>query len=352
MFPLKEGHFAAKNQWYIAAWSSEVTRKPIERWIMDEPVAFYRKEDGSAVAVDGRCPHHWFPLGKSELHGDNIRCGYHGLEFAPDGACVAAPFLERVPSACRIKSYAVAERWKWIWIWPGDPALADESMIPDHFEAKLTDASYQAEPALHAEVEARYQLLNDNLLDLTHVEVLHASTIGESGIGRVEEEVESGPTFISSFRTVADAPVPPAFSAFLGNRNADRRFGLKWNLPGLHYGFDSFSAPAPGGQGGEHIGRLNVFHAITPARRNSCHYFAATSRDFAIGDEAVSEIFRGAVAATLDQDVFAAVEVERLLQAGGRPAEMLFRSDATLVKGRRLLEHMIAAERPGEPGIA
>ncbi|MEQ6333758.1 aromatic ring-hydroxylating dioxygenase subunit alpha [Sphingobium sp. MK2] len=344
MFPFKDDHFAPLNRWYIAAWSNELTTTPFERWILDEPVAMYRTEDGQCVAVDGRCPHHLFPLGKSKLNGNNIRCGYHGLEFAPDGSCVAAPFLDHIPSSCRIKSYAVAERWEWVWIWPGDPALADESLIPDHFDIKLTDPAYLAEPARHAEINARYQLINDNLLDLTHVEVLHASTIGEAGVGRVKEEVTSGDGWIKSDRYLPDTSVPPAFQLFLGDQMVDRRFGMKWQMPALHVGYDLFTQPASQGNGA-HVGQLNVFHAVTPARKHACHYFVATSRDFGVEDKNASTMFRAAVSATLDEDMFAAEEVERHLQATSTPRELLFRSDATLVKGRRMLEELMASEK-------
>jgi len=62
MYPLSEGLFAPQDQWYIAAWSDEVSREPIERWILDEPVAFYRLHDGSAIAIGDRCPHLGFPV--------------------------------------------------------------------------------------------------------------------------------------------------------------------------------------------------------------------------------------------------------------------------------------------------
>ena len=75
MCPLWDGLFAPQNRWYIAAWSSEVTREPMERWLLDEPVALYRKEDGQAVALGGRCPHRSFPLGRSRVVGNNIQCG-------------------------------------------------------------------------------------------------------------------------------------------------------------------------------------------------------------------------------------------------------------------------------------
>ena len=91
MYPLPEGCFAPRNQWYVAAWSKDIGREPIERWILDEPVALYRRESGEPVALHGRCPHRSFPLGKSRVFGDNIACGYHGIQFRPDGSCAGIP---------------------------------------------------------------------------------------------------------------------------------------------------------------------------------------------------------------------------------------------------------------------
>jgi len=31
-----------KNAWYVAGWSHEVGRTPLERWITNEPVVLYR----------------------------------------------------------------------------------------------------------------------------------------------------------------------------------------------------------------------------------------------------------------------------------------------------------------------
>ena len=38
-----------REQWWVAATSDEVTRTPMQRWILDYPVVLYRKEDGKAV---------------------------------------------------------------------------------------------------------------------------------------------------------------------------------------------------------------------------------------------------------------------------------------------------------------
>ncbi len=63
--------------------------------------------------------------------GDDLRCMYHGLKFAPSGKCIEIPGSpEKIPTAVRVKSFPVVERHSWVWVWPGDPALADGSLIP------------------------------------------------------------------------------------------------------------------------------------------------------------------------------------------------------------------------------
>ena len=46
-----------KNFWYVAATEDEVGRTPLGREICGEPVALWRQEDGTAVAISDRCPH-------------------------------------------------------------------------------------------------------------------------------------------------------------------------------------------------------------------------------------------------------------------------------------------------------
>src|SRR5579864_1437757 len=106
VYPFQDDLYAARNQWYIAAFSRDVGREQLlERWILDEPVVFYRTVAGDAVALEGRCAHRHFPLSKSNLQGDNIQCAYHGFTYNSTGACVHIPAQERIPAACRIKAY-------------------------------------------------------------------------------------------------------------------------------------------------------------------------------------------------------------------------------------------------------
>jgi vanillate O-demethylase monooxygenase subunit len=168
----------ARNHWYIAAESGEVGRSPLGRVLLNEPVVLYRRENGAAVALEDRCCHRRAPLHKGRIEGDAIRCGYHGFLYDSGGACIQIPGLSQMPPGAKVRSYPVVERNRWVWIWPGDPALADPARIPGLPErdnpAWVTTSAYLP-------VKADYLLLVDNLLDLSHLAFIHASSIGSSG---------------------------------------------------------------------------------------------------------------------------------------------------------------------------
>lgn len=62
---LEDGLFL-RNFWYVAAWSHEIEHRPLGRVLLNEPVVFFRKNDGTAVAMEDRCPHRGFPLSKGQ----------------------------------------------------------------------------------------------------------------------------------------------------------------------------------------------------------------------------------------------------------------------------------------------
>lgn len=61
-----------KNCWWVAATSEEVDRKPLGRWLLNQPVVFYRKRDGQVVALEDRCPHRWAPLSAGKVVEDSL----------------------------------------------------------------------------------------------------------------------------------------------------------------------------------------------------------------------------------------------------------------------------------------
>ncbi|HEX4194727.1 MAG TPA: Rieske 2Fe-2S domain-containing protein, partial [Stellaceae bacterium] len=107
-----------RNFWYVAAWDWEVRRQELlARTICNEPIVFWRGEDGKAVALEDRCCHRHMPLSHGRLRGDHVECPYHGLTYDGTGACVRVPSQDMIPKAARVRSFPVVERYHWIWVW-------------------------------------------------------------------------------------------------------------------------------------------------------------------------------------------------------------------------------------------
>ena len=349
MYPLAEGLFAPQNQWYVAAKADEIGRQPIERWILDEPVAMYRKGDGTVVALDGRCPHRSFPLGKSQVVDDDIQCAYHGIRFGPDGQATMIPSQDFVPRVCRVRSYPQAEKWQWIWIWPGDPELADESLIPDHHALGLTDPAIRTTLVCYHEVPGRYTLLHDNLMDLTHIQFLHKDTFGA---GTTSDQVpghSEGPNWVASHFEQNGIDVPPLLQPILNlDGKVDRLFGLKFMAPCLHFGSDDIYTLTDDGSRDTCIGAVRIIHAVTPATKTSCHYWFAVGHSWTHLPEAFDGMFAGKLAPGIEEDAYATAEIEKMVQhKHGHPGELLLKADHVAVRGRRILEKIIRAEQNG-----
>lgn len=345
MYPFRSGNFAVRNGWYVAAFAQDVTRALLSRTILNQPVVLYRKQDGTAVAVGGRCPHRHYPLGQSCLKGDMIECGYHGITFGPDGQCTKVPSQAHVPRSYRIPTYPLVEHGLWMFIWMGDPDAADPALLPDLAEIGLAQADLIARPFFSEHVKGRYQLLNDNLLDLTHLAYLHASSIGTQDNASTPEELTREPGVLRSRRTIVDAAPPPVVRTFHGEDidRIDRIVGMDFYLPGFHAGIgDMMVAATNPVRAGEQLNRSRVYHAVTPETPTSCHYFFAMAAERESDLDRMLDYLRPVIA----EDKFATEEIEKMLAiVGEEPEELLLKSDRNAVEGRRMLQQMMDAEK-------
>lgn len=345
MYPFKPGSFAPRNAWYVVGFAHEIGRSLIGRTVVKTPLAIYRKQDGALVALDGRCPHRHFPLAKSCLEGDVVRCGYHGFAFGPDGQCVDIPSQQHTPRAYRVPTYPIVEHGLWAWVWVGDPDKADPALLPALAEIGLEGEGLVGHTMFFHEVGCRYQLLNDNLFDLSHLAFLHGTSIGTAENATTPEELARRPGFVSSIRRIRDAPCPPLMHA-LGDwptETIDRAMGMESYLPGFHTGITEVAYPASHPQApGEPISRNRVYHSITPSTPRSCYYHFAVAVDRAVDVEQM----RAGLAPVIDEDIFASVEIEKMLDLydGVPPPELMVKSDTNTVEGRRMIQAMMDAE--------
>jgi len=339
-----------RNSWYVALWGHELAEKPIDRTILGENIVFFRTNDADVVALEDRCPHRHLPLHLGSVVGDAIKCRYHGMEIDRGGRCILVPSQKAVPPYARVRAYPAIERYGWIWVWTGDPARADATAIPDF--GRLTDSQHAAVGTTN-HVRASYQLVVDNLMDLSHVGFVHTSTIGNSQMGQNGKiKVETTPTGVRVTRWVIDCLPPPTYvkTGRLPNGvNIDRWQIIDFLPPSfvqIHVGGAETGTGAPEGRLAHGL-NLWVMNAMTPETAESTHYFWAAVRDYAISDpDAGALIFdQVALAFTEDKEVLEAQQT--VIARRGDSWDVSFPADAGSVKSRRLLKRLIDTEGSG-----
>lgn len=338
-----------KNFWYVAAWDHELGEKPLGRTILNEPVVLFRDADGKVVALEDKCPHRRVPLSMGKVvDGSLLQCHYHGLRFDRTGKCVRIPGQggESIPDAARVKVYPVAERYHWIWVFTGDPALADPAAIPDYH---WLDSPDWGAKGTHIHVKANWQLIVDNLLDLTHLAFVHESTIGNAAVAEnAEVRVKRTPGGVLVTRWMIDKPPPPTYvkaGGFTGN--IDRWQFIDFLPPAylrLSVGGTPTGTGAPEGNfsGGINMRNLN---AITPETETTSHYFWAQAHDFDVKNAALTDMLFEQVKTAFfeDREVFEAQQ--RMIDADASGAQVDIHADAGGIQARRILSRLYEEEQ-------
>lgn len=338
-----------RSCWWVAAASDEVTASPMSRWLLDRRIVLFRKKDGSPVALEDRCAHRWAPLSQGKVIGDDIACPYHGFRFNPEGACTLVPSQAVIPTALRVASFALHERGGFVWIWTGDREAADTALVPEipWFEGP---AAVRVQGRI--EVRCNYMLIQENILDRTHVAFLHADAQQE-GWEAPPQKVEVIANQVSDSLLVSDVPVAPLYARPMGVEPGKRVNRSEWTTfasPACQFGGSEIEDPLPEPGARSKFG-LHAMHCTTPIDGRSCHYWWAIVMDYG-GDiptiqseltEALEFVFGQdkavleAIQDTVDNEVRDERKVERLVSA-----------DRMLIEARRILKKMLAREREQE----
>ena len=329
-----------RNYWYVAAMAGELGRDLLPRSVLDEPLVLFRRGDGSPVAMADTCPHRSLPLSKGELIGDRLRCAYHGLEFDGDGVCVRAPGQSAPPPGARVRTFPVVEKWRWIWIWMGDPERADANDIPDmHWnddpdwipvEDRLT-------------INCHYQLLADNLIDLSHEAYVHRGTIGNDAVAETPATASVDGDTVVVERHMENCPAPPLYTKLRGyDGNIDRMHRIEFRPP-ANIVIESKSAPV-GANDDSQAMRYWVLNAITPETETSTHHFWSVARDFAPEDEIQKLFYEGSLR-TFNEDIEVLESQQEMIARRGEKIEWVnLGADAGCVYARRIVDRLLEQE--------
>lgn len=333
------------NSWYVAASEHEVGRTPFARTILNQPVVLYRREDATVVALDDRCCHRHLPLSLGEVAGDDLICGYHGLRYDGTGRCVEVPGQPAPPPGARVRSYPVVEKWGWILIWKGDWEQADESLLPnwwwaEHPEWKRSD--------MHLiDVACDYQLINDNLLDVSHLTFVHRDSIGNPAIVEFSPKTEREDRLVRMTRWILDRPPPPMYKAagrFSGN--VDRAQIVEFVPPCFTVNYAI--CKEAGSDLDDDNGRIRIDHmtlsAPTPATERTSHYFFSFVRGYGLDDSELDRVFEGGFLDVFHEDVAVLEAQQRNIDLNPHASGINIAVDAAPMAARRLIGELIATE--------
>ncbi|WP_044558579.1 aromatic ring-hydroxylating dioxygenase subunit alpha [Azospirillum sp. B4] len=272
-----------KNIWYVAAWDDEVAPgRMLNRRLLGQAVLLFRDADGTVRAIADRCPHRFAPLHRGTLKDGAVHCAYHGLAFDGRGACVLNPHGDgTIPKAAKVTSYPVVERHSAVWIWMGDSALADPALITD-FSCMDKTAFHVGKRYLH--VKANYQLETDNIMDLSHIEYLHAGTLGSDAVKRAALDVAQDGDVVWSKRVTRAERLTPYLEQAMGvppGQLVDRWLDVRWTAPSnmlLLAGATATGRPREEGR------ETPTIHLFTPETETTTHYWFAISFPQAMGE--------------------------------------------------------------------
>ena len=354
-----------KNYWYVAATPEEIGQKPLGRTLLGEAVVMYRTSGGVPVAFEDRCCHRHAPLSRGRVVGENLQCGYHGLTYNSKGECISVPGQTITPPNAGVKCFPLVERWGWVWIWMGDITESDPSDIPNLYWHNHPEWTRQV--AGYLNIGGNYQLLIDNLLDLTHLTFLHGNTIGNEHVANTPlakvtrnsrkefkntalELVARDLPSANAIRWMYNIDPPPLYARSGGFTKPDDRVD-RWQMirfePPSHVWLDVGLARAGTGasdgdrsQGATHT----VINAITPETESSTHYFWTFPRNHQLNDVELNEYLQKGVASTFHEDKEMIEGQQIVIDSNQSAPKIEINADAAAIIARNIIHELLISE--------
>jgi phenylpropionate dioxygenase-like ring-hydroxylating dioxygenase large terminal subunit len=342
-----------RNAWYVGMYSHDLPRGSVaSRTVLGTPLALFREPSGAVVALEDQCPHRAAPLSLGKLvDGGRLRCGYHGLEFNGSGRCVHNPHGKGIiPPGMAVRAFPTLERYGLVWIWTGEGA-ADATLIPNYpvFES---GAGFAINHPDWLRMSVPYDLIIDNLLDLSHASYLHEGLLGNIHmISGADIAVRREGDAVVVTREMSDKPPPEYFDLLYmaDGRPADVWNDARWQAPAhvlLDNGCTAHGTPRSAG------GRIYVAHLITPETDSTSLYHIVAARKLPEGGRSVDEAKVNARLAELRRIAFS-MQDEPMIQAqyraiqrsGGRFVGRLLPIDGGAALWRRIIDGLIEAEQ-------
>ena len=121
------------NRWFPVAGAAELPRRHVfHGQLLGEELALWRSDDGAVNAWENRCPHRGVRLSIGMNLGNELKCQYHGMQFATgSGQCTFMPAHRDLPPARALcaKAYSCQEQDGFIWATLGKAAALGATLF-------------------------------------------------------------------------------------------------------------------------------------------------------------------------------------------------------------------------------
>jgi phenylpropionate dioxygenase-like ring-hydroxylating dioxygenase large terminal subunit len=262
---------------------------------------------------------------------------------APASACRAKTGFRAKP-----KFYPAVEQDRIVWIWMGAPEHADTARIVRHPWHDDRAWAWTKDTYL---INANYQLITDNLMDLTHVGYVHARTIGgtpeaHSGAQMNTERTAEG---VKVTRWLLDSIPPPAYTkAVRFNKDrVDRWMEIEFFPPcvvRIHTGATDAGTGAREGRREGGFGFMG-FNAQTPETEHSTHYFWSGAQNYNVVQPDCTRQLRATLETTFAEDKVIVESQYATMRATPDAPQINIASDGGMMQARRLIKELIDRER-------
>jgi vanillate O-demethylase monooxygenase subunit len=224
----------------------------------------------------------------------------------------------------------------------GDAALADASLIPSFPE---NNGPGWAASGAHRHVEANYQLVVDNLLDLTHLTFVHKTTLAGPGIQENPLEVHVDGDRVIARREMRGVDPAPIFRTLRHFPDKIDRYQNITFIPPSHVHIRIEATPAGANDDPDLVHHVVLNH-LTPETERTTHYFWSICRRMRIDDAAIGQRLFEMNRAAFDEDAEVLKHQQAMIDRDpARAALANLDADKATVAARRIVRRKIEAEK-------
>ena len=237
-----------------------------------------------------------------------------------------------------------------VWVWMGDVARADMAQIPDlGFVDGLSEHAFSKG---YLPTAAGHQLMEDNILDLSHADYLHPETLGGGSLTRARAKVNETDDSVSVQWLVSNEMAIPIFRDEFPTPDTitDMWTEVRWQPNGVM--LLRVGATPAGERREAGIETMNA-HIMTPETERRTHYFFFNARNFKMQDAVYNARSAAGLRKAFEEEDKPMIEAQ---QRRIGDADLFARQptllsiDAGSTRARRLYERLLQGEAGARAG--